>query len=104
MYVTIKSRNEQNLRSARSMWVNTEIEKLELVQASPSHLGSPPWYLRFKGDTHEERGTGERGGEMVVIDRDLEVQLTPQDLMLLFNFALEHNLLAVTTLTGREDR
>jgi len=41
---------------------------------------------------------------MVVIDRDLEVQLTPQDLMLLFNFALEHNLLAVTTLTGREDR
>jgi hypothetical protein len=36
-----------------------------------------------------------RGPSMWV--NTLDVQLMPQDLMLLFNFALAHNLLTVTT-------
>lgn len=96
MYVTIDSKNEQTQRHGRGPWLNSEIKDLHVVRESPKHLGAPPWYIEFKGDTREERGTGERGGEVLVIERDMKVQLNPQDLAVLVNFALKHQLLTIT--------
>ena len=96
MYVRIESTNEYDRGTGKSMWVNSDIKGLKLLNDSPEHLDSPPWYVHFKGVTYERRGSGDRGGNMISIKRDLSIELTPQDLEQLFVFALDQKLLKLS--------
>lgn len=96
MYISINSSNEDNTGAGKSMWVNSDIEDLRLSKEPAEHLGSPPWYLEFKGSTYEDRGSGARGGNITSFIKKVEVQLTPADIVVLLNFALKHNLLSLS--------
>ena len=78
------------------MWVNSRIEKIELVNKPASHLYRAPWHIDIQGETIDCVATGERGGDSLVMERKLLLQLTPDDLSIIMNFAIDHDLIALS--------
>lgn len=104
MYAEIHSKSEINDESSgKTMWVNSDALDIQIDATSPKHLESPPWHIVVKAEMTEEKSSGTRsrslmGGETYrAVNRKLEIQLTPDDLSALLNFALTNGLLSFTT-------
>ena len=96
MYATIESKNFLNNGRSKSMWVNSSIENIELVNKSAPHLYPSPWHINLRGETLDLICSGERGGDPVEIERKLLLQLTPEDLAMILNFAIDHDLISLS--------
>ena len=83
----------------RSMTVRLKRTDPKAAVARPS---LPPWQIEIRGETSDEKGTGERGGEVETVNREVRIQLAPDDLNQLLAVVQRHRLL--TTLDSKRAR
>ncbi len=104
--VEAPDRDSTNESPGKLTWVNDSDPTYSLEFTQPKHLLKPPWHVEIKGKYTDEN-TGERGGDIRVMERSLEIQLTPADLTALFNFAIKKGLITVvegTPVAGRSKK
>src|ERR1700741_202687 len=83
--------------AGKSMWVNDADFAITLSRLPAKHLGGPRWHLKIRADIEEQRGA-EFGK---YIQRDLHLELTPEDIEKIVTFALSKRLLTIEAVVKR---
>jgi hypothetical protein len=97
MYVEIASHNSERESRGKTSWINVDIDShaLAVSTSSAEHLGFPKWHLELKANCTRDYSNGERGGDMLSIDYDLTIELTPKDVLALVRFAISEDLVSI---------
>ena len=97
MYVAITSQNSENESRGKTSWINVDIDShaLAVSTSSAEHLGFPKWHVELNAYCTREYSNGDRGGDMLSIDYDLKIQLTPKEILALVRFAISEDLVSI---------
>lgn len=104
MYAEIRAWDVTNTHdregTGKSMWVNDAGFDVVLSREPANHLGNPAWHLKITAATKEQRGA--TFGRY--FERDLNLELTPDDIEKIVNFAFSNGLLTAKVRAMRRRR
>jgi hypothetical protein len=82
----------------RRMRVSDDAPSVQVLATSPKHLGSPPWHIELQGASSHEISSGLRsdGRGRRTTNSYLTVELTPSDVVAIFNAVLAKGLVNVS--------